>query len=281
MYNLIVKASAWSGSRDSILASRVFEYTEKDITERFQPAGLTDFKSVLTLPALFVEEKSWNQVDQIVRVGTVTRARASSRDVILDYTYDTTVPAFTNKELLGWLVDLDIDSSEFTRTHWAIKEADLFRVLLREMRPLRQRPRVFTIAEPERIEPTLVSAMMPFHPSFDRVYAALQAIADAAGLRCRRADDIWENPAVIQDVVSLIDRSAIVICDCSGRNPNVFYEIGIAHTLGREVILITQSEADIPFDLRHLRYVSYLNNGEGIEQLKERLSTRLADLAAK
>jgi hypothetical protein len=90
----------------------------------------------------------------------------------------------------------------------------------------------------------------------------LREIVEGAGLKCRRADDIWENPAVMQDVVSLIDRSRVVICDCTGRNPNVFYEIGVAHTLGREVILITQSQEDIPFDLRHLRYVSYLNNGE-------------------
>ena len=84
---------------------------------------------------------------------------------------------------------------------------------------------------------------------------------------------------MIQDVVSLIDRSSVVICDCSGRNPNVFYEIGIAHTLGREVILITQSAEDIPFDLRHLRYVSYLNNGEGLAQLATKLQTRFETLA--
>jgi hypothetical protein len=85
--------------------------------------------------------------------------------------------------------------------------------------------------------------------------------------------------AVIQDVVSLIDRSTVVICDCTGRNPNVFYEIGIAHTLGREVILITQAEADIPFDLRHLRYVRYLNNGEGLNALSTALQPRLRDIA--
>jgi hypothetical protein len=80
-------------------------------------------------------------------------------------------------------------------------------------------------------------------------------------------------------VVSLIDRSRVVIADCTGRNPNVFYEIGIAHTLGREVILITQNNADIPFDLRHLRYVQYLNNGEGLAALATRVGSRLADLA--
>jgi hypothetical protein len=123
-----------------------------------------------------------------------------------------------------------------------------------------------------------VSAMMPFDPSFNAVYAALQRTAESAGLRCRRADDIWENPAVIQDVVSLIDRSHVIICDCTGRNPNVFYEIGIAHTLGREVILITQAAADIPFDLRHLRFVLYLNNGEGLNVLSACLERRLSDL---
>lgn len=63
--------------------------------------------------------------------------------------------------------------------------------------------------------------------------------------------------------MSLIDRSRVVVCDCTGRNPNVFYEAGIAHTLGREVILVTQADHDIPFDRRHFRYVRYLNNGEG------------------
>jgi hypothetical protein len=70
----------------------------------------------------------------------------------------------------------------------------------------------------------------------------------------------------------------VVVCDCTGRNPNVFYEIGIAHTLGREVILITQNAADIPFDLRHLRYVAYLNNAEGRENLSTTLETRFSAL---
>ncbi len=65
------------------------------------------------------------------------------------------------------------------------------------------------------------------------------------------------------------------MCDCTGRNPNVFYEIGIAHTLGREVILITQSDNDIPFDLRHLRYVRYLNNAQGLGDLTAALQGRL------
>jgi len=44
------------------------------------------------------------------------------------------------------------------------------------------------------------------------------------------------------------------------------------------VVLITQNEADIPFDLRHLRFVAYLNNGEGLQALSDKLRTRLSDL---
>ena len=117
--------------------------------------------------------------------------------------------------------------------------------------------------------------MMPFAPGFTPVYECIQQAAGAVGLGCRRADDIWEHPSVIQDVVALIDRSKVVVCDCTGRNPNVFYEAGIAHTLGREVILITQNSDDIPFDLRHLRYIAYLNNGEGRSGLASSLEARM------
>lgn len=277
MFNLIVKGNGWADGRDSMLGGRTFEYTEPHLVERFKPGGQLDLTTLTTLPTLFVEETS-GRGDQVARVGTIARARMSGRDIALEYIYDPSIPAFTNRILDGFAADLDIDDFEFSRTHWSVKDVDLFRVLLRNMQPRRQRPRVFQIADPENIEPTLVSAMMPFHPSFDAVYATLQRTAEAVSLRCRRADDIWENPSVIQDVVSLIDRSNIVICDCTGRNPNVFYEIGIAHTLGREVILITQAEADIPFDLRHLRFVHYLNNGEGLNALSTRLQLRLADL---
>lgn len=278
MFNMIVKYSAWADGRDSILSSRSFEYTEDDLVARFKPGGQLDFPALIDLPTLFVQETS-GQGDQVARVGTITRARDSGSNVTLDYAYDLAVPAIPNRVLQGFAIDLDAADSEFSRTHWSVKNTDLFRVLVRTAQPKRQRPSAFQLPEHENIEPTLVSAMMPFHPNFDRVYTTLQAVAGAVGLRCRRADDIWEKPAVMQDVVSLIDRSQVVIADCTGRNPNVFYEIGIAHTLGREVILITQNEADIPFDLRHLRYVSYLNNNEGLEELARRLQVRLEDLA--
>lgn len=278
MFNFLVKGNGWAEGRDTIPASRVLEHTEGHLVEKFKPEGQLDFATLTSLPALFLEETS-GRGDQVARIGTIMSAKTSCRDIVLEYAYDPVIPPLINNLLKGLASDLEIDSFQFKRTHWAVKDVDLFRVLLRNMPPRRQRPKVFQLSDPENIEPSLVSAMMPFHPSFDAVYATLKRTAESVGLRCRRADDIWENPAIIQDVVSLIDRSSVVICDCTDRNPNVFYEIGIAHTLGREVILITQSNADIPFDLRHLRYVRYLNNGEGLTALGEQLKPRLADLA--
>lgn len=278
MFSLIVKGTAWADGQDRFPASRVFEYTDAQLEARFKPNGIVDFAALSQLPTVFVEETS-GRGDQVARVGRLVGGHAVNHELLLEYIYDSSIPPITNRHFQTYAAELGINDFQFSRTHWSVKPSDLFRALVRNLQPRRSRPTVFQLQDPEIIEPSLVSAMMPFHPSFAPVYEALQRVAAACGLRCRRADDIWENPAVIQDVVSLIDKSRIVICDCTGRNPNVFYETGIAHTLGREVILITQNPEDIPFDLRHLRYVHYLNNGEGLAQLSARLQQRLEAIA--
>ncbi len=278
MFNLIVKGVAWAGGRDRFPYTRVFEYTDVELESRFRPNGILDIAALSQLPTVFVEETRIRR-DQVARVGRLVSGNLVGRELLLEYVYDADIPPLTNRHFQTFAAELDIDDFQFSRTHWSVKSGDLFCSLLKNLQPRRSKPTVFTIQDPEVIEHTLVSAMMPFHPNFMPVYAALQEVAAVCGLRCRRADDIWENPTVIQDVVSLIDKSRIVICDCTGRNPNVFYEAGIAHTLGREVILITQNEEDIPFDLRHLRYVRYLNNAEGLTQLSKQLQQRFKTLA--
>ena len=192
MFNLLVSGSGWAEGRDTLTAGRAFEYTEKHLAERYKPADEFDFAALTSLPTLFVAESSGNG-DQIARVGTITRARVSGRDIALEYTYDPGIPPISNKLLEGFCAELDINNFQFHRTHWSIKDVDLFRVLLRNMQPRRQKPKCFRLADPENIEPSLVSAMMPFHPAFDAVYAALKATCEAADLRCRRADDIWRT----------------------------------------------------------------------------------------
>ncbi len=273
MFNLVMRWFDWNEVQGSLPLARLFEYTEQALVDQFSQNGQPDLGALARLPCLFMNEGTGAEV---CRVGTIARTRIVGREVVFDYVLDPDVPPLENSLIHANRLALDMPQDfEFSRNHWAVKDVDLYRVLLRTVRPRRQRPTVFRIEDHERIEPELVSVMMPFDAGFASVYDSIRAAAEGAGLRARRADDIWENPAIIQDVVSLIDRSRVVICDCTGRNPNVFYEAGIAHTLGREVILITQTEQDIPFDLRHLRFVRYLNNGEGRANLTQVLQARL------
>ncbi len=120
--------------------------------------------------------------------------------------------------------------------------------------------------------------MMPFSKAFDGTYAAIQEVCKLTKLRCERADNIWESSEIMQDIFSLIYQSQYVICDFTGANPNVFYETGIAHTLGRIVIPIAQNFDHVSFDLRHHRFIKYLDNGEGLAALSKALAKHLDTL---
>lgn len=135
-------------------------------------------------------------------------------------------------------------------------------------------PNVFQVPD-AYVEPDLVALMMPFAAEFDSVHAAIKSVCAKVRLRCIRVDDIWEESVLVQDIFSLIFRAQAVIVDFSGRNPNVMYETGIAHTLGKHVLPITQSIGDVPFDLSHHRVVKYLPNREGLAALRAKLAPRL------
>jgi hypothetical protein len=136
------------------------------------------------------------------------------------------------------------------------------------------KPSVFLVPSKPQNE-RLVSVMMPFNPAFSGTYDAIKQVTDHMKLDCLRADDIWENSTFIQDIFDLIFCAKVVVVDFTGRNPNVMYETGIAHTLGKTVIPITQSLDDIPSDLGHHRALKYLPNKEGYKSLSSDLYNRL------
>lgn len=138
-------------------------------------------------------------------------------------------------------------------------------------------PKVFRIPQCKQ-NPKLVALMMPFDAAFLPVSSTIKKVALSVELECKRVDDIWHDSEIIQDVFELIFQSAFVVCDFSGKNPNVFYEAGIAHTLGRDVIPIVQNEGDIPFDLRQHRYIKYMLNNEGLIALERKLAVRMKEL---
>lgn len=88
---------------------------------------------------------------------------------------------------------------------------------------------------------------------------------------CLRADDIYTANVVMEDVWKLICESPVIVADLTDRNANVFYEVGLAHAIGKKVIIIAQNIDDIPFDLRALRCIKYDPSNKDQTSFQEKL----------
>src|SRR5258708_5943564 len=118
-----------------------------------------------------------------------------------------------------------------------------------------------------------IFVVMPFSDVLRPIYEdQILPTVRSLGLTCKRGDDFFSDDAIVDDVWSAIYAAKLCICDCTGRNPNVFYEMGIAHTLGRPTILIAQTIDDIPFDIRHRRIVVYQNTPDALQKFRDTLT---------
>lgn len=103
-----------------------------------------------------------------------------------------------------------------------------------------------------------IFVVMPFNEALDPIYKNnIRRVAEGLNLTIKRGDNFFSHQMIMSEIWGALFAAKLIIADCTGRNPNVFYEMGIAHTLGKKVITITQAEQDIPFDLRNFRYILY------------------------
>lgn len=275
MYNLIV------GMTDGVaFPGRLFEYTDDAVKSQFSSPTGPDLERLLSLPTLLMPEVQNHGGEQAVaRVGRLASLRPVGRDLHFEFYQSPHVPAISLNRVTEIAGALGVASEwEWNRTHWAVKDIDLFEVAHEAVGPAKLEPRVFTFPMTTAREPDMVAVMMPFDARFAAVYEAIKDAATDAGFRCHRADDIWDHEHIMDDIISLIWRAQVVVADFTDRNANVFYETGIAHALGRTVIPLTQSMADVPFDLRTVRSLTYLSNLEGLEALHSELTTKLRTL---
>jgi hypothetical protein len=115
--------------------------------------------------------------------------------------------------------------------------------------------------------------LMPFSESLRAVYNDhIKKVASELKLTVARADDFFSARSVMTDIWSGIFFARAIIADCTGRNPNVFYEIGLAHVLGKPVVQITQNADDVPFDVRHIRFIQYTFTPRGMADFESALS---------
>jgi hypothetical protein len=105
---------------------------------------------------------------------------------------------------------------------------------------------------------TLCFVMMPLADQFFVNYEeAIRPALESAGLRGVHAAEIFGTREIMEDIWESICTARVVVVDVTGRNANVFYELGIAHTMGKECVVLTQSPQDVPFDITSRRYIHY------------------------
>lgn len=138
-------------------------------------------------------------------------------------------------------------------------------------------------AEPQPGEPPTCFLVMPFgQTGSDTVHRLLREACQQAGLRPLRGDDLFTPTDILDDIWRGLTAAHCVIADISGRNANVMYELGIAHTLAKPVLILSRSAADIPIDLATRRVIVYgdVPDGDWAGALAQRLQAALAALLA-
>lgn len=101
--------------------------------------------------------------------------------------------------------------------------------------------------------------LMPFSSDFDDIYKlGIQAAAEEEGIVAQRVDEqIFADTTIFERICRQIEAADFIIADMTGRNENVFYEVGYAHAKEKLCTLITQHADDIPFDLKQHRHLVY------------------------
>lgn len=130
------------------------------------------------------------------------------------------------------------------------------------------------LPDPQNTAPKpFVFVLMPFDPKFDDIYKfGIKGAADDVGAYAERVDEQIFMEGILDRIFNQISKADVIVADMTGRNPNVFYEVGYAHALGKIVILLTQNSEDIPFDLKHRQHTVY---GGRIETLRNDLAPKL------
>jgi hypothetical protein len=128
----------------------------------------------------------------------------------------------------------------------------------------------------KRVNHQTCFVVMSFDKTYDRVYESIVAAVTGPELHfptCTRADEILGGGHIMEDVLRGIEQSEVIVADVTGRNPNVFYELGYAHKARpvQNVIIITQTMKDMPFDVSSHRCIVYEPTEPGLEKLKRDL----------
>lgn len=121
-------------------------------------------------------------------------------------------------------------------------------------------------------QPSVAFVVMQFTDEFNALYQeVISPVCKSFGLKAVRADDIYNNGLIIEDIARSIREATVVIADITPNNPNVYYEVGYAHGIAKPTILLSERKRDaLPFDVNGFRTIFYDNTigGKGTVEAK-------------
>lgn len=122
--------------------------------------------------------------------------------------------------------------------------------------------------------------VMQFSEEFNVMYTEIiKPICEQYGYDVVRADDMYTNTMLIEDITLAIKESSLIIADITPDNPNVYYEVGYAHALNKPTIMLCDRQrAKLPFDISGMRTVFYDNSIAGKNKVESLLIKHLSAL---
>lgn len=129
------------------------------------------------------------------------------------------------------------------------------------------------VIENIKIKENTAFCLMPFNDRYSAIYQAIFYSCQAANYSCARSDEVYNPGNLLRQIVNMMLESSLIIALLDGQNPNVFYEIGIAHSIGKTVLLLANknNKDEIPFDLKSDRLLLYSNTADLHDKLYETL----------
>ena len=120
--------------------------------------------------------------------------------------------------------------------------------------------------------------IIPFADEFEEVFRhAILSAVEQKGYQCERLKEVSGPINIINEIVSNLFEADLVVADLSRLNPNVFYELGIAHAgpPSAPTIMIAERDEKIPFDISVFQVLKYDRGYEGIVNLREGLARQI------
>jgi len=268
---------------------------EKFLTE--YPVISTHLASMLiTKTALFIgyslSDPDFNQIREIVksRLGRFQR---------MSYIVQFNQPDSKTERMLEeglHVINLKISKSQ----SFDDKLAEFFRMIQEELdaragnKLRKSKPEMFEEVSVETLDATtrapdssallmsssnLCFILMPFGEPFDNIYREIiKPTITESGLKPIRADELYSPGSIMEQIRSAIQQSRACIADLTGRNPNVLYELGIAQTLGKPTVMLSQDIQDVPFDLKQYRIISYSKDALSLKRLRNDLQNSISSV---